>query len=274
MKIKLVSLLVVCTVSILTACTQSAPKKAIPTKFTLPAIPELLTSQEAKAEFLATHYWDNFDFTDTTLISRADYTEQAFADFINLMNNIPLPIAGRGVDTLMHRAAVDSAMYDKFMSLSEKYLYDPNSPMRNENIYIAVLRNVVANPKLDEVLKIRPQYQLELAMKNRVGEAAADFEFTAENGSKTKLYSVKGDPLMLFFFRPDCPVCRQTKEYIAKKGIDKLVKIVYINPDLDTHLEDIYDLRASPTLYLVDKNKVVVLKDAPIEQIEAYLIRE
>lgn len=33
----------------------------------------------------------------------------------------------------------------------------------------------------------------------------------------------------------------------------------------------LYDLKAMPTLYLLDKDKRVILKDAPVEQIEQWL---
>lgn len=255
-----------------TAC-GGQPPKAVATvqKFTVPEPPAMLTTQQQKAEYVATHYWDNFNFADTSLISRADITEQAFADFVNILPHLSVPLLEKGVTAMMNKAAADSAMYAHFAELSEKYLYDPNSPMRNEDIYIAVLRNIVANTKLDDIHKVRPRYQLELALKNRVGNKALDFAYTTEKGGKAKLYTTQGDPLLLFFFRPDCPTCKDIKEYVISRGIDKQVKILYVNPDTDTHLDTLYDLRASPTLYLLDKDKTVILKDAPIEKIEQYL---
>ena len=35
--------------------------------------------------------------------------------------------------------------------------------------------------------------------------------------------------------------------------------------------EELYDLRAIPTLYLIDRKKFVILKDAPFGEIEHYL---
>lgn len=257
----------------LTACL--SPKKQPTTEvvktFTVPSLPAMMTSSEQKAEFISTHYWDNFDFADTTLISRADITEQAFADFVNILPHIPYQFIEKGITVMMDKAMADSAMYAHFMVLTEKYLYDVNSPLRNEDIYIVVLRNIIANTNLDTIYKIRPQYQLELALKNRVGDKAANFEYTTSKGDKAKLYSATGDPLLLFFFHPDCPTCKEVKDYITSKKIDKQVEILFVDPDLDTHLDTIYDLRASPTLYLLDKDKKVILKDAHIEQIEQYL---
>lgn len=218
-------------------------------------------------------YWDNFDFSDTALISKADYTEQAFADFVNILPSVGAPLMEKGMTTMMEKAATDSAMYAHFAKLSEKYLYDPNSQFRHEDIYIVVLRNMIANKELDEIYKVRLRFQLNMALKNCVGEKAINFEYTTEKGGKESLYNAVGDPLLLFFFRPDCENCKMTKEYIESRGIDQSVKIILVNPDLDIHLDSIYyDLRASPTLYLLDKGKTVLLKDASIEQIDKYLI--
>ena len=35
--------------------------------------------------------------------------------------------------------------------------------------------------------------------------------------------------------------------------------------------KNLYDLRAIPTLYLLDKNKTVLLKDATLQKVEQYL---
>lgn len=256
----------------LICCSPTAPKSVKAQKFIAPTPPAMLVSAEQKAEFVMTHFWDNFDFKDTSLISRSDYTEQAFADFVSIAPNAPMSTMEKGVGVLMKKAEIDSAMYSHFVELSEKYLYEPNSPLRNEDVYIAFLRNIISNQSLDTLLKIRPSYQLELALKNRRGEPATDFSYTTTQGKQARLYSAKGDLLMLFFFRPDCPVCKNVKDRIQSNGIDKVVQILFINPDIDTHLEQIYDLRASPTLYLLDKDKTVILKDPSIEQIENYLI--
>ncbi|MEG1406143.1 MAG: DUF5106 domain-containing protein, partial [Alistipes sp.] len=195
----------------------------------------------------------------------------AFVDFVNLLPHVSLPLATQGIETMMHKAEADPAMYAHFMELAEKYYYEPNSPFRSEELYIVVLRSIVANKQLAEIEKVRPQYQLDLSLKNRVGQRATNFAYTTLQGGKAKLYAATGDRILLFFYRPDCESCKETKQYVAKKEIDKLVTIVWVNPDKDTHLDEIYDLRASPTLYLLDGKHTVLLKDARIEQIENYL---
>ena len=41
--------------------------------------------------------------------------------------------------------------------------------------------------------------------------------------------------------------------------------------ELTVRNRELYDLKAMPTLYLLDKDKKVLLKDAPVEQVEQYL---
>ena len=53
-------------------------------------------------------------------------------------------------------------------SLADKYLYDPNSPMRNEELYISVLDAMLKSPILDDTEKIRPKARRSLAQKNRI----------------------------------------------------------------------------------------------------------
>lgn len=149
------------------ACNARAQAPATPVPFRLPDIPAVLTAPEDRAAYLSVHYWDHFDFKDPSLIERAEVTEQAFVDFISI-----LPYAGNApaaVDTLYRRAAADRRMLDHFITLGDKYLYEPNSPMHNEELYILVLRAQLANPALSRTEKIRPRYLLELALKTVPG---------------------------------------------------------------------------------------------------------
>lgn len=269
----------ICSAMALVAC---GPKKAATTqqsdtqvrKFVVPQIPVMISEGQQKADFLMGHYWDNFDFKDTSLISDKGYTEQGFVDFVNIISQVSEPLAQKGVATLMEKASVEPLMYRHFVALWERYLYDPNSPMRNEDLYIVVLGNLTSSDHLSVAEKARPAYQLELAMKNRVGDKATDFSYTTEHGTTSKLYQAKGDPLLLFFFRPDCPSCQESKDYIKGRGIDRRIEILYVNPDTDPHLEKIYDLRASPVMYLLSGDKKVLLKDATIDQVEYYINTE
>jgi hypothetical protein len=261
-------------------------------KIEIPEVPAMMTDPAAAGTFLANHYWDNMNFADTAYIGK-EVTEQAFADYLNLLMPAPRDIAVNSIDAFMTKARVNLDVYNYFTEKAEHYLNDPNSPYRNEDMYIAVLRNIIAWDALDDVYKLRPESQLAMALKNRVGEQATDLVLTLSSGSKIKLYDQKADYTLLYFANPDCNACAQTTAQLnASEVIRQLVdsgemKVVTVYPDEDLALwnkhlgdlpgdwintydaekqlrgEDLYDLRAIPSLYLLDRDKRVLLKDIP-----------
>ena len=276
-------------------------------EFTLPDIPQGLTTSEDRAEYLVSHYWDNFDFTDTVLISKPEITEQAFVDFIDLLHSVSYDKATKAFSRTLDAAMnADSRMFAHFAGMSEKYLYDPNSPLRNEEYYIPVLQYIVSSPKIDEINKIRPRYQLELAMKNRPGMISTDFTYTLRNGKTRKMSGIAAEYTILYFNNPDCHDCKRVKAYMASSFVinellgdkslphyKRKLAILSIYPDADLPIwlqadypkswingydakqvitkEPLYDLKAIPTIYLLDKDKRVILKDVSAEVVEAWL---
>lgn len=237
------------------------------------------------------HYWDQFSFADTSCINNSEITEQAFVNYIILFPEVSLDVVDRGIHQMLDVAIKSNAsMYDYLTGLYEKYLSNPNSLYRQEDYYILVLKSMINNPKLDEIKKIRPRFQLEMAMKNRPGTIATDFSFELSTGGTMKLSQVQSDFIILFFNNPGCHDCARVKEILSKYK-KRGVKVVAIYPDddisfwrktkypedwIDGHNSSInknnyYDLKAMPTLYLLDNGKRVILKDSPVEVILAYL---
>ena len=168
-------------------------------------------------------------------------------------------------------------------------------------MYIAVLEYITESSSLSDVEKIRPAHLLELSLKNRIGTPAADFTYTLANGQTEKLYNIKADYLLLFFNNPDCHTCQEITRQMESSFLinefsnNNKLKILAVYPDEDLNAwkehisvmpkdwinsydksvslknNEIYDLKAIPTLYLLNKEKKVLLKDATFQQIENYL---
>lgn len=272
-----------------------------PKSFTLPEIPTMYTSPEQRADFLVKHYWDNFDFADTSYIHLPQITEQAFVDFLDVANHSPIESAQDGMKRMMTKAEADKKVFNYFVSLADKYLYDPNSPFRNEEFYIGILEKMLETNLLDDVEKTRPQYRLKLAQKNRLGTKALNFTYTTQSGKQGSLYGQSAEYILLYINNPGCHACGEITEGMKQSGViqyllsAKHMTILCIYPDEDLdewkkHRDDfpstwingydkgtvirdkdLYDLKAIPSLYLLDKNKTVLLKDATLQQIEQYL---
>lgn len=269
--------------------------------FALPVIPALLNTPESRADYLVRHYWENVDFADTTYLDHREVMEQAWVDYIDIMKLVPEETAISAIKQMYKDAGKKKKVFFYFTDLAEKYLYDPNSPMRNEELYILVLDAMLESTVLDDTEKILPKGRRELAEQNRLGRQAEDFTYTLVSGKSGTLYGVKADYTLLFINNPGCHACEEgIKELKQAPAINKEfeagnLKILSVYPDEDKeewerHLSDfpkewingydkklmikeknLYDLKAIPTLYLLDKNKKVLLKDAVVGQIEQYL---
>ena len=129
-------------------CENEAPRDTI-TTFILPAIPTMMTAPEQRADFLVKHYWDHVNFADTNYIHHPEITEQAWADYCDILNHVPLETAQEAMRKTIERTNADKKVFTYITDLADKYLYDPNSPMRNEEFYIPVLDAMLTSPLLE-----------------------------------------------------------------------------------------------------------------------------
>lgn len=293
-------LVVVATLSI--GCGNGVIAQNQTNSLTLPEIPSTITDLSARREYLSEHYWDGFDFSDIELIKNDSLMGYAVAGYIQvLMMNSPDAVE-KSVDISLSRALKHG--YEPFERLSSKledYLYHPNSPMRNEELYIYVLRYTVEKSELEPIYKLRSRAQLEMALKNRVGEVATDFEYENRAGKLSTLQAIESPYTILFFNTPDCEDCTRVKNYIGgsslltqmvdvgvltilgiytEGNIEMWREALYPSNILNTadtkgkiDREQLYDLKALPCLYLLGSDKRVLLKDLSIEQIERALMR-
>ena len=271
------------------------------TAFILPTIPVMFNTPELRADYLVRHYWENVNFADTNYVHHPEVTEQAWVDYIDVLKLVSAKDADAAIKDVFAQAEKSKTSYLYLAELADKYLYDPNSPMRNEELYISVLDALIASPMLDDVEKIRPQARRELAQKNRIGTKAIDFTYTLSSGKKSTLYALKAPYTLLFINNPGCHACAETIEALKNAPViiraisQKQLQILSLYPDeeLDEwkrHLADfpaawingydaqqvikeknLYDLKAIPTLYLLDKDKTVLLKDVTVMEIDQYL---
>lgn len=255
-----------------------------------PTLPPVDWEPEAQRAFLREHFWDDFDFADTTFLERVD-SAQVIQEYVLFVAQVLGPEDGEGMRLLMRRAEGSKAMLAYIHQMAERVLHDPNSPFRSDELYIPVLEAVVSSPYFDEYEKMAPAYDLELVRKNRIGEAAQDFRYTCLDGSSGRLHTLKAPYTLLFFSNPGCPMCRTIQEQItASPRLISLIeqgtlRVLMLYPDADLtewhkHASEVpaswinardpecviqaqrlYDLKAIPSLYLLDSQKRVLLKD-------------
>lgn len=302
-------LLMLCVLVVTSSCGHrrkaSAPDAAAqrPAVF-LPAIPPSRLAPAEQQEWLRWHYWDRFDFSDTLFLARADTAQlvEAFARYVILLSDRPTD--GAPIDSLMRRASTSRRMLDYFAMLSAEVLHNPNSPLRNDEFYIPVLEAQLRAPWYDEYERIAPQYDLQMARQNRIGQPANDFRYTLASGQSGTLYGLDAEYVLLFINNPGCAMCREIREAITSSPmLSEMIergrlRVLAIYPDEDLtewrayrdqmpsswinaydrgcviREQSLYDLHAIPALYLLDRRKRVLVKDSTdVAQIEEVIDR-
>ena len=263
--------------------------------------PPLHVNNEQIPSYMRDHFWDKFDFADTLWTTKADTMDMLKA-FTSYVVGYVGPIDQEPIRKLMQKASVSKKMFDYFAMLSDRVLYDPNSPYRSDELYIAVLEAQIASPHYDKYEKMAPEYNLRIVSQNRIGHKANDFDYYTKSGRRGNLYSLKNDFIIIYINNPGCTMCREVTEALKQSQIISdlqskgLLKILAIYPDenLDDwhkhyadipsqwingydrgcHIEreNLYNIRAIPALYLLDNEKQVLIKDSVnVGDIEAAL---
>lgn len=301
--------------ALLLAVSCGGRKKAVPAAqhqdraFPQLSIPAAYTDNEERIAYAVEHYWDEFfngvGRTDSARIIGVPKAgvEQAMANYIAILNEAPLPQAQKGMSRLFDAIAakqVADTSQREYLAMTEivaRYLYDPNSPMRDEDLYLPFVQRMAASPLTREDMRTAYRYEARMCAMNPRGSIAPDFAITLRNGTSVRMHSVKADFTILFFSNPGCRNCKEIIDALkADKVVQEMISYgqlavlnIYIDEDLKAwrdympiypkewlngydaaHIlreDQLYCIRAIPSLYLLDAEKRILLKDAPIERL-------
>lgn len=244
--------------------------------------------------YVTCNCWSEFDFTDSANYgSKKKVTEMLFYRYIIQSQKLPYSVIVRENNKILSMSANYKEGFIYFWELYEKYYYDPDSPYRNDSLYTNVLSYIMGAPIFPENYVNKLIYQWQLIHKNKVGYKAEDFSFITLSGLKDNLYRIKNDYVIIFFNIPDCEECAQTKKKLESISTSiENVSIVAIYPNNDYSLwsnaeypekwingydreliileKELYDLRVFPTMYLLDKDKTVILKDPSLKELFSF----
>lgn len=281
-------------------------------------LPSMISGQQEAIEYMAVNYWNGITDvsrnypSDSVLVSgvRKGDVEQKFADWTSMMDYAGPHVWTRAVGNLYDRALAcelkdsSSNVFETFAQLFQKYYYDPNSPLRNEDVYYHFVSRYASYDGLSDVMKGKYEREARLCALNRIGTKAADFRFADKRGKIRRLYDIKAELTLLFFSNPGCEACMNIINVLREEPVissmvasgSLAVVNVYIDediqawrsympiypeewyngfdPDMILRNNEIYAVRAIPSLYLLDSEKRVIMKDAPEERLFNYLLSD
>ena len=251
------------------------------------------------AQSSLTGYWDSIDLNNDSLILNPQQLLRPALTYFMLLERTDDGNEA-AVEAFMRKLLQSDTIIIQYImnNVIEKYLYEAGSPVRNDSTYLMMLKCLLKDTRVDSLSKIRFRYQARLLSQNVPGSRANDFEFSYSDGRIGDLYTLPELPVLLYFNNPDCEACMQTTQLLAGNEMlnnaikAKNIQVVTVYVDRDPEiwksapfpfswtkvranhketLNDLYDLRAIPCLYLLDSQKKVVIKDGLADEILLYL---
>ena len=121
------------------------------------------TAASQRTAHAARHFWDSVDFSDRSLMADTAFMEQNFANYIAMLSALPGDSLRPVIARFIEQASADTRATDMIAGMAAKYLYDYNSPMHDEDLFIAFAEAFVASPAIPEIAKTRTGYLLDLS---------------------------------------------------------------------------------------------------------------
>lgn len=173
----------------------------------LPAVPDTLRTVGERAGYVLRHYWDALDFGDTARCRDVAFMEQNVVNYLSLFPHADSADIAVAVASLMERAAADSATFALVAAMAEKYLYEIDSPMYDEDYYLHFLDVLTLSPRVDTAGRARYAARRAAARLNRRGTVAADFAYIDAGGHRHTLGGTVAPMTLLLFYDPECDHC-------------------------------------------------------------------
>ena len=249
-------------------------------EYSLPDIPSRFDTPEKRIDYLAGHFWKNFNPRTDSL------GEQLMVDFLSVTSAASECSAKKAVRSYTRLVRRNPRLRPDGDLYVDKYLYDRRSPLFNEQLYVRFLKAQGGS---------RAGFLLEQISKNREGSSATDFLYFTKDNVRCSLsdnYN-KYEFILLVFYDKSCENCQRTLEALrestgikASVDADRL-KVIAVDisvedkeewlgaePELPLWFESAmlgeseffdeakYFFEEMPALYLLEGNGTVILKQA------------
>jgi thiol-disulfide isomerase/thioredoxin len=245
------------------------------------------------------HFFDNIDLTDERLLRTPILQGKLNMFFTNVVMQLADSI-NKEIDKVISKCSGNYKIF-QFVSVYLFNHFRESEVMGHDAVMVKIADDIYLSGKADwttkewrdnlrnEVDRIRP---------NLIGVKGHDLVMDTFTGVSVTLYDINKEFIILYFWEPDCGHCQEAtpklKAYYDKaknEGVEiftvctqsdktkweKYIRdnnLTWINgwdPKRVTNFDYYYNVQSTPTVYILDKNKVIIAKKLPIESIGSFI---
>lgn len=256
--------------------------------FEYPVAPDSIVALQDRSDYLLEHFWDQMKFSDKSTVDQ-NALNDAFRVYSTPMRFGSAQVAMGSTDRLIQRIAKNPVLSLQFAKAAEEVLYGPRADAWNDHIYLKFIDNLLANKQVKKERKIRYEHHKKLLQNTLIGSVPPEFDYRTPEGKKSH-YEPNGVITVIEFGDPDCDDCRFARlkmetnvafsELVDKGKINVL--FVYVDPEdgwedklkdypvkwhvgASDEVSELYDLRNTPSIYVIDREGKVAAKNVNIQ---------
>ncbi|NOX46014.1 MAG: TlpA family protein disulfide reductase, partial [Chlorobi bacterium] len=264
--------------------------------------PEL--NEAERREYNIAHYFDPIDFSDVELVRSNIYTTLAI-EYMSLYSNSNFTQEQLensfivAVDKIMYEAMDNNIIYDFIVD----YLVGGFERFHFDKVLDYIAENYAPEQCENEERKTDLQTRLSKYAELTNGKQAPDINIPDVDGNTIKLSRIKAEYTLVLFWASWCPHCNETLPKIQNiyENSTNRKKLEVLSISLDTEKGEWksaidtanytwlnacdlrgwdsksatdYNVYATPTMFLLDKNKKIVAKPITFAELKTVLMKE
>jgi peroxiredoxin len=245
------------------------------------------------------HFFDNIDLTDDRILRTPILQAKLNVFFTNVIIQLADSI-NKEIDRIFAKCSSNHAVF-QYIAVYLFNHFRESEIMGHDAVMVKLADDIYLSGKADwttqewrdnlrkEVDRIRP---------NLIGVKAHDLVMNTFNGVYVSLYDIKKDFIILYFWEPDCSHCKEStpklKAYYDKvrnQGVEvfaictqsdraKWEKYIQDNnldwingwdPERISRFDYYYNVMGTPSIYILNKDKVIIAKKLPVEAIGSFI---
>lgn len=252
--------------------------------------------------FYRHHYFDNIDFSDARLLRTPILESKINSYFDRVLLPLPDSIIPAAFD-LIEKARANKEMFQYVLStLTNKF--QTSDRMGMDGVFVAIAEKYYLAGQAwwaDQKLIDKIAERVKAIKPNIIGNIAPDLWLPNPNSKYFRLSDINAKITVVYFWDPECSHCKKETpklktvyEKFKDKGFEVYAvytqgdqpkwmeyieknQLPWINvwdPTRSSNFRNLYDIYATPVIYVLDKNKKILAKRISVETLEKILAEE
>jgi len=247
--------------------------------------------------WLKEHYFDNVNLVEMMRTPVVDqYVNKYFNELI-----VPQPDSiNKAIDKLFDMVKQDDQAF-RYWLVTFFNKYQESKLMGMDAVTAHLVENYYLSPRVDwisEESRAEMVKELQFIKPNLIGKPAPFLTLVDTSGNNWTLRNQKSEYIVLYFYDPDCGVCKKKtpvlfadyesikaeggevagictttdqskwKEYISGNNLNW---INLADPNYKSNFRASYNVRSTPQVYILDRNKKIIAKKLDVSQVLSFI---